>query len=717
MFRSTRVFVSTLLLGVLASGRDPLAAQAPVPPPVFGSEVSLVLLPVFAYDGAGRAARGLRAEDFHVTADGRPVEIVSFESIDTTDASPPDDLRLASAARRRFLLLFDKSFTSIAGLQKAQRAAQEVIRTRLGASDLVGVATFDVHRGIRIVANFTQDRALLVHAIETLGVPSLSQIHDPLGLALDMQSTDLARSPARLGADAQTPQALLDAATAVVALQMRAADRTQYRANIETLTVALDDLARGLRQVDGRKQVLYFSAGFDSELLIGSEGQDRQVTTEAVAAGALWEVDGLARYGDSELRGDLAAATRQLAAADTVIHAVDVTGLAATTELGAMRPNQDSIRENPGRESLNLIASDTGGRLFKDTNDFGGALDQLLEMTSRYYVLGIQPANAKAPGAFHKLKVKVERKGLRLSHRPGYHERVPAPQQTALQRQFEAAQLLMTGAGDADLRFASLCVPFPERGSKQTIGLVVQVPRGSLRWQPGVPEALELYGYAIDDKGRVADHVAQLARIDPILADPEGQRRGVSFYAALKVPAGRYTLRLMVHERETGRSGFQFLELAVPEWDATSGFLLPPLLMDDPARWVTLELGREGQSAFPFVVDGRPFLPRARAEVHPGAPERLALLAFEPRLEGDPAADLEIWSSLTDADGARSSPGSIRIERVQRDPGGRRTYVLGFTPQAPAAGDYTLRIGVGEAGSILESFARLTVTAAPPAVN
>ena len=50
------------------------------------------------------------------------------------------------------------------------------------ASDLAAVATFDVSNGLRVVANFTEDRALLAHAVDTLGVPQLSRIRDPLNL-------------------------------------------------------------------------------------------------------------------------------------------------------------------------------------------------------------------------------------------------------------------------------------------------------------------------------------------------------------------------------------------------------------------------------------------------------------------------------------------------------------------------------------------------------
>ena len=102
-------------------------------------------------------------------------------------------------------------------------------------------------------------------------------------------------------------------------------------------------------------------------------------------------------------------------------------------------------------------------------------------------------------------------------------------------------------------------------------------------------------------------------------------------------------------------------------------------------------------------------LPRASAEVTSGSPERMVLIAYEPRLEGDPATDLQIWSSLTDREGTRSAPGFIRIERVLHEQDGRRTYLLGYTPSVAQAGDYTLRVGVGEARSLLESYARLRV--------
>jgi len=76
------------------------AQEHPSPAPVFGSGVSIVLLPVFVVDRDGRAVRGLQATDFAVQEDGRPVEVVSFRYVDTTEGDEQDDLPLSSAARR-----------------------------------------------------------------------------------------------------------------------------------------------------------------------------------------------------------------------------------------------------------------------------------------------------------------------------------------------------------------------------------------------------------------------------------------------------------------------------------------------------------------------------------------------------------------------------------------------------------------------------------------
>jgi hypothetical protein len=400
--------------------------------------------------------------------------------------------------------------------------------------------------------------------------------------------------------------------------------------------------------------------------------------------------------------------TEALARSDAVLHSIDVTGLGGAHVISDAQVPQTSLRGNAGRESLNLLAAETGGRFFKDANDLKPALAEMLEMTSRYYVLGIQPApGAAADGAFHKVRVRVARKGVKLSHRPGYYERAAAPGvRTVLQRQFEAAELVMSGIRDgSEIRFTTLCLPFPTADGDQTLGLVVQVPPEELPWRQGERAGVELYGYAVGEDGAVKDHLARLTRLTP---DEAG--RGLSFFGAFRVPPGRYTLRLLVRDADSGASGLQLLDVNVPDYDPRAGFLLPPVVVDEVARWTTIEVGRAGaRPGFPFEVGGAPFLPRASLELTPGRAERLVLFAYEPSIVQDPAADVDIRCTLVSRDGKPVRAGSIRIARVENAGSGRRTYVLDYTPAELSPGEYTLRVGVGEGRRRLEAYTLVRV--------
>lgn len=184
-----------LLLGVLLAEPSAATSDKTPAPPVFSSEVSLVSIPVFVTDRNGQASRGLLVEDFELYEDGKRMPIASFQYVDNTTEDQQELIREAPAARRRFLFLFDLSFTDLGGLHRAQESARTFLRTKLAPSDLAAVLTFDTNRGVRVVANFTEDRSLLSHAVETLGAPTLARIQDPLNLTFG--ATDIQGGGAR----------------------------------------------------------------------------------------------------------------------------------------------------------------------------------------------------------------------------------------------------------------------------------------------------------------------------------------------------------------------------------------------------------------------------------------------------------------------------------------------------------------------------------------
>lgn len=708
-------FLCAVLFGVAGGARPAFAgdSRAAKEPPSFSSETSIVAVPVFVTDKAGKALPALSPEDFEVLQDGKKARIVSFQYIDTTSEEAQEEIRAAPAARRHFMLLFDLSFTNPAGIHRAQQSATAFVRRRIAASDLVAVAAFDVTRGMRLVANFTDDKGLLVHAIATLGAPSFTRIVDPLALVASIGAQEIAFGASRRSGDDVNIQAELF--HAAIAQRIRTSEDQLYRAQVQTLLESFDDLGRSLRRVEGRKQIVYFSAGFDSQALVGSAStSDMLEASEASIEGRLWEVDSAARFGDTRLRGLVETMIGSLSRSDVVVHSIDVTGLGGERGIADNTIARDPTRDTRGQEFLNQVAAGTGGRLFKDANNLDPVLGELLDMTSRYYILGYQPESAE-PGSFHKLKVKVRRAGAHVSHRAGYFESGPLPGKASLQRKFEAAQLVMTGGGSGKLRFSALCLPFPAPGDRQTVGVVLQIPKEELRWDRRIN--VEVYGYAIGEDGAVADHLAQLAGVEPSASEAGRNARGLAFIGTLKVPPGKYILKLSVQDPETSAGGYQFIDVTVPPRDGRQGFLLPPVLLDDPSQWIAVAMtsGHAKPEDSPLAFGGRTFLPRTTFRVVPGAPDQLLLMAYEPDQLVDPAAAIQIRSSLTDATGNAVPAGSFRVDHIQRDENGRRAYVLAYTPRDLAPGDYTLRIGIGESGSRMESYSLVRVTGDKPA--
>ena len=155
-------------------------------------------------------------------------------------------------------------------------------------------------------------------------------------------------------------------------------------------------LAKALDAVQGRKQVILLSSGFDSVMLTGQTGSQAARDSESVAAG---------RVVGSPVRqpvrrrpapaGDGRDAQELRLSSDSLVHAVDLTGLAAR---GDMRQTSSEPARRSGTDTLAEIANHSGGRLFKDTNDLGVAFSEVAELSRHYYLLAFEPALVQGPG-------------------------------------------------------------------------------------------------------------------------------------------------------------------------------------------------------------------------------------------------------------------------------------------------------------------------------
>ena len=73
-----------------------------------------------------------------------------------------------------------------------------------------------------------------------------------------------------------------------------------------------------------------------------------------------------------------------------------------------------------GANTLRRIAADTGGRAIVNTNDPTEQLQGVMADASAYYLIGYTPTRRGNDGKFHEIKVRVKRRGVRVTARRGY---------------------------------------------------------------------------------------------------------------------------------------------------------------------------------------------------------------------------------------------------------------------------------------------------------
>ena len=73
-----------------------------------------------------------------------------------------------------------------------------------------------------------------------------------------------------------------------------------------------------------------------------------------------------------------------------------------------------------GADTLRRIADDTGGRAIVNTNDPTEQLSGVMADASAYYLIGYTPTRNANDGKFHEIKVRVKRRGVRVTARRGY---------------------------------------------------------------------------------------------------------------------------------------------------------------------------------------------------------------------------------------------------------------------------------------------------------
>ncbi len=712
------------------------------------TDVTAVEVPVQVIH-RGEPVRGLDAADFRIFDEGEPREIGSFEVVDLkterstvpTGAGSPVPRRadeqadpLPSALRRHFLLLFDLAFSTPEDVVRAERAARELVETGLAPGDLVGVALYTPRRGAATLLRFTSDhgqviavldglRALLGGSgpeVEEAAFPGPGTRTDPLRLSTGITQANLAD----LGASQGIQRLLMEEAIAWAGpfdglggagelskmqnfyRHMNQALTDRRAGDVADFADSLTSLATETAGIAGPKHLVLFSRGFDVRLL---QTRTRSEKDPVPGAHAGAEAGKFAVGGGSWILDAVNAMVDALRRAGWSIHAVEMAGT--------------RNRSWDFRESLFFVAEETGGALYENANDPRVALGEVVERTAVTYLLSFQVSELPDEPLLRRLRVEVDGlpRGARVVHRAAYERPRPWSDLSPGRRRAESAEALLAGADRDNLGLHVLALPYRADGGAWSVPVALEVDglallAGDLERTPGA----EIYVYAFDADGGVADLLAH--RIDFRDPDARGRltERGLKFLGDLTLPAGgAYRLRFLVRSLRNGETALRTVPLQLPGPSAGAGrtVLLPPVLLEAGAPagsgWiVTTELDpaagafREAWDAAspappeppapkrrPFTLHGRSLTPAVGSlrlagsgpEPGPGPAAKLLILGY-----GLDRAAHGLRIELLGSDGRSAG----RPTLLARTPGAGHEpdLLLAALPPDLASGAYTLEV-------------------------
>jgi hypothetical protein len=247
-----------------------------------------------------------------------------------------------------------------------------------------------------------------------------------------------------------------------------------------------------------------------------------------------------------------------------------------------------------------------------------------------------------------------------------------------------------------------LAVPYRNELGRVSVPVVLEIDGRSLLDRPeGGTLPLEVYGYALSDAGRVEDTIALTTTLDLKTTGERIRARGVQCHGTFSVTEGTHSLRFLVRDGATGRTGARSLAVSVPPFETGVMVLYAPLLMGDPKEWLMLpapsRLGREVET--PFRVGEEAFTPQGQPRLRNGQTDRVCLMAFDGGVTYPAGSDFEIKVQLVNGEETAVPLGKVGLARSIAETDGFRRFVLSVTPADVTPGAYTLRVKFKEPGA------------------
>ena len=451
----------TVLLGLLAAGAFPLMiAQSPPSTSSLTTETKLVIVDVVVTDSKQNSIHNLTASDFSVSENGAPERIKTFEehSANTTNPEPPLNLppgtftnyMTGPANGALNILLLDTLNTPLTD----QTYVHNEIRLFLkSAPPNAPLAIFGLGSRMWLLQPFTADPRLLRAAIDLKSLKN-----SPL-----LESTARGDGSASLSEQMQEVSGN-DLTQNQVVQRMRQfeADHSSTTSQLRARTTleALNQIARYLGGMPGRKNLIWFSGSFPINVLPVSSLSGPYTDPFAPVAGS----SDLFRQ-TTRLLAQSQVAVYPVAAgglSTSSVYSVEESGLQYDTrthplDTFANNVTNASTQNADNNITMQQMAQQTGGHAFINTNGLAGAVTQAIAAGSNYYTLTYSPTDSVDDGKFRKIQLKLRQDGFTMAYRRGYYADAPASTPAPM----EATRSTPNVPSSSPMAFSTIKPPLP----------------------------------------------------------------------------------------------------------------------------------------------------------------------------------------------------------------------------------------------------------------
>ncbi len=525
-----------------------IAQQAPTTP-TFTAGAQLVIETVTVTDKKGNPVEGLSAKEFTVSEDGvaQAIRVFEYQSVPQVGAIPkaqsenvriynklgrarisperPGDTKYKD--RRLLALYFDMSSMAAADQFRALGAAQTFIRTQMGSADLLTILRY-TGGAVDVLQDFTSDRNRLLSIVQTLIVGE--------GRGFDESTSDASSSDtgAAFGQD----------------------DAEFNIFNTDRQLAALQTAAQMLGQLSEKKSLVHFA----SELRLNglnNQAQLRATINTAIRAGvSFWPIDA---------RGLVAEAPLGDATHGSPGNIGMYSGTAAEAAASNFQESQDT---------LYALAADTGGKALFDNNNLTKGIVQAQQFISSYYIIGYYTTNLALDGKFRRIKISVKTStAVDLDYRQEYFAEKEFSKFTAADKERQLEDALMLPDPITELTIAMEIDYFQLNRAEYFVPIVVKIPGRELALaKRGGAEVttIDFIGEIKNSFGttvmNVRDKVkAKLSEATAV----ELAKRPIMYDAGFTLLPGKYTIKFLARDAETGRIGTYETPFVIPNLNKT----------------------------------------------------------------------------------------------------------------------------------------------------